>query len=594
MTSRSVLADFVLATGPGAGTWLSSLPGLQVRDPGDGRWQLATRGELHLFQRADGGGCAALADLVAGEVAELAEDSREPELGWRGRFAFASWSATGRGLEIVSDHFGSIPLYWINQGDLLAASTDLRLLLDAPGLSRVADPTAVYHYLNFGCIPAPLTICSDIRRLEPGTRLKLGEGAPRARRYYLPEYPADLDGPDTLLAADLRSHIVGSVEGFRPGPKDDWACFLSGGTDSSSIVSILARDTSAGNVHSCSIGFAEVGYDELDFARLAGEACGATTHLDKVDRDRSLALLDTVVDAYDQPFGNASAVPTLACAELGRREGFTMMLGGDGGDEIFGGNERYAKDYVMQAFYRLPSPLKRAARAIGKAVGGGSNHFLNRVENFTRRASLPNPARFYTDDSFASEYFDTLLTPEFRSRIDRDASLDFMRELYGQGATIEPLHAIMRLDLMMAIAQNDLVKVHRACKQNGVVARFPYLDPGLVEYCGRLPARYKVRRWKKRYLFKQAMADILPRSILRKPKQGFGLPISVWMREDSAFREHVRATLLDDTTRNRGWVDPDFIAKLLEEHTSGSWDHASAIWQLLVLELWMRRYLDAA
>jgi asparagine synthase (glutamine-hydrolysing) len=153
---------------------------------------------------------------------------------------------------------------------------------------------------------------------------------------------------------------------------------------------------------------------------------------------------------------------------------------------------------------------------MGNVLGGGNNHLLNRVQNFTRRGSLPNPDRFYTDDSFASDYYLPLLAPDFRKQVQPDASLDFMRDVYNTGSDAEPLHRIMRLDLMMAIAQNDLVKVHRACKQHGVSVRFPYLDPNLVEFCGRLAARYKVRGLNKRYLFKQAMADILPLEFLRK------------------------------------------------------------------------------
>jgi len=594
MSSQSILADFVLASGLGAASWLASMPDMQLHDTCTQEWQLASRGQPHLFHRPDGSGCVALADLAVGDIAQLRDSNPTPESQWRGRFAYVDWDADGNSVRLVSDHFGSLPLYWTIQQDLVAISTDLRLLLGAPGLRRIPDPTAVYHYLNFGCIPAPLTICTGIQRLLPGTALTLDSGEPRSQRYYLPEYPADLGGSDASLAAELRGRIVRSVEDFRPDSQGDWGCFLSGGTDSSSIVSILARNSSAGSVHSCSIGFAEAGYDELDFARLAGKACGATTHAASVDRARSLDLLDSVIDAFDQPFGNASAVPTLACAELGSDEGFTTMLGGDGGDEIFGGNQRYAKDQVMQAFYRMPEAIKQVARAFGRAVGGGNNHLLNRIENFTKRASLPNPERFYTDDSFASDYYDTLLTEQFRETVDKDASLAFMRDVYAEGGEVEPLHAIMRLDLMMAIAQNDLVKVHRACKHHGVVARFPFLDPNLVDYCGRLPAKYKVRRLDKRYLFKRAMADILPKQILRKRKQGFGLPLAVWMKEDPAFRDHVRTILLDDTTRQRGWINPEVVAELVEEHISGGWDHASSIWQLLVLEVWMRRYFDAA
>lgn len=598
MTGRAaVTGDFVLAFGHGAREWLLGLRGFEV-EAGEAGGH-AIRGEALSGRRADGGRWLALADLVEGRVEDAFERTDKatlPQALWRGRFALASASPDGGVFEICSDHFGSLPLYWCQHGGMTAVATDLRLLLDAPGIDREPDPTAVYHYLNFACIPAPHTICRGIHRLEPGTRLRLQDGASRGERYYLPEYPVDLHGSDAALADGLRERIVASVRDYRPddnGPDGNgaWGCFLSGGTDSSSIVSILARQRPG--VQTCSIGFEEAGYDELEFARIASEACGAQPHLDRVDRTRAMALLDDVLDTYDQPFGNASAIPTLACAELGRARGFDTMLGGDGGDEIFGGNQRYAKDKVMEAFYRLPSPLKAAARAAGRALGGNGNLTLNRVRNFTHRASLPNPDRFYTDDSFASDFRDELLTEDFRRQVPQDASLEFMRGVYAQGEPAEPLHRIMRLDLLMAIAQNDLVKVHRACRHHGIAARFPYLDPRLVEHCGRLPARYKVRGTRKRYLFKQAMDGILPQAILRKPKQGFGLPTAVWMKEDPALKSLVRETLLDGRARARGWIDRGFVARLLELHMAGGWDHSAAIWQLLVLELWMRRYMDA-
>lgn len=591
-SAGSLCEDFILASGPQAAAWLATKPGLQVRDVGDGTLQVATTAGVRHGRHADGRHWLAIADLISGDLEEAAAGTATaPQRHWRGRFASASWQAGPAGLTAFTDHFGSLPLFWYRRDGHFAVATDLRLLLDAPGVGNEVDLTAVYHYLNFTCIPAPLTIHRDIRRVEPGCVLTLDAGADGSTRYYLPEYPADLQGTDTQLAHDLRDRMIATVQDFRPSSDGDWGCFLSGGTDSSSIVSILARQGGS-QVHSCSIGFPEAGYDELDFARLASEACGAQTHLAKVDRHRALGLLDSVIDAYDQPFGNASAVPTLACAELGHSQGFATMLGGDGGDEIFGGNQRYAKDKVMEAFYRLPSPLKAAARAIGETVGGGHVHVLNRVQNFTRRGSLPNPDRFYTDDSFASDFYGELLTPTFRAQVPQDASLDFMRGVYAIGPRTEPLHQIMRLDLLMAIAQNDLVKVHRACRQHGVSVRFPYLDPALVDYCGRLAAHYKVRGLKKRYLFKQAVADILPAEILSKRKQGFGLPIAIWMKEDPALQASVREVLLDERTRQRGWVNPAFIERLVDLHMAGGWDHSNALWQLLVLELWMRRYMD--
>ncbi len=587
----SVRGDFILATGPLAGAWLARLPNLRIDRESSGL-HLATRDTV-LQGTGAGRNWVALADLVSGSIEDAMRGGDDfPQRQWRGRFAGASWDERGA-IDIFTDHFDSLPLYWYRRDGHLGVATDLRLLLDAPGVRRDPDLTAVYHYLNFSCIPAPFTICADIHRVEPGTRLRINATCQEATRYYVPEYPGDLLGGDEQLAAGLRERIVATVEDYRPTADSGWGCFLSGGTDSSSIVSILARQGGA-QVHSCSIGFSEAGYDELDFARLASEACGAVPHLAQVDRARALDLLDGVIEAYDQPFGNASAIPTLACAQLGRAQGMSQMLGGDGGDEIFGGNQRYAKDKVMERFHALPSPLKGAARTLGEALGGGSNHLLNRVRNFTRRASLPNPDRFYTDDSFASDYYDELLSADLRRHVQRDASLEFMRHVYRQGGTAEPLHAIMRLDLLMAIAQNDLVKVHRACKHQGISARFPYLDPALVDHCGRLAACYKVRGLEKRYLFKRATTDILPADILAKRKQGFGLPIAVWMKDDPELKARVRDVLLGERTRARGWINPGFVSRLVELHMAGGWDHSGALWQMMVLELWMRRYMDEA
>lgn len=591
----SVTGDFVLAGGPDVRQWLLGLSGFRVHESDSGTATLAVRGTVLRARCDDGRHWAALADLIDGWLAEGAEQAHaQPPLQrrWRGRFAQLIWDERTGEVTAFTDHFASVPLYWYQSGEHYAIASDLRLLLGAPGCVREPDLQAVYHYLNFGCIPAPLTICRQIRRIEPGTRLRLRQGQVRIERYYIPEYPEDLHGAETLRAEELRNRIVASVRDHRPLVDGAWGCFLSGGTDSSSIVSILARQHREARVKTCSIGFAEAGYDELGFAQLAAQACGADAHFDTVDRARTLHLLDTVVAAYDQPFGNASAIPTLACAELGSSLGLGCMLAGDGGDEIFGGNQRYAKDKVMDAFYRLPSPLKAAARGLGSAVGGGQIHFLNRVRNFIERASQPNPDRFYSDDSFASDHYDALLSDDFRAAVKREASLEFMRGVYAQGGDASALHRIMRLDLQMAIAQNDLVKVHGACKQHGVTARFPYLDPTLVDYTGRLGPGDKLRGLNKRHLFKRAMQDILPQAILRKPKQGFGLPISVWIRSDPAMQSRVRDLLLDDRTRERGWIRPGFVARLVDLHMAGGWDYSAAIWQLLVLELWMRRYMD--
>jgi asparagine synthase (glutamine-hydrolysing) len=592
-----VIGDFVLAFGHGAGEWLRSLSGYTPIPTPNDLAHAAVRGAYKIGRSEDGARWLAVADLIDGSLDDGTKalgDGPLPQRRWRGRFAQVAWRPSDGRTVAVTDHFSTLPLYSIVKDGVFAVSTDARALARSPWCDRVIDLVAVYHFLNFSCIPAPFTIFRDIRRLEPATRLLRVVGkAVAEERYWLPEYPEDLRGSDADLAVELRERIIASVEAYGLGSDSGWGCFLSGGTDSSSIVSILSRRLGRGRVKSFSIGFAETEYDELDYARIAAEACGAVPTVSRVSREQAQALVDRVIDDYDQPFANASAIPSIACADLAERNGVRTMLAGDGGDELFGGNQRYAKDRVMEAWYSMPSPLRSLGLAVGNLVGGGSSHFLNRVENFFHRSSIPNPDRFYTDDSFASDHYDELLCPELRAKVPRDASLDFMRRLYGLGSTGSPLHRIMRLDLLMAIARNDIPKVHGATRSAGVSARFPLLDLPLVEFTCRLKDRHKVRGLTKRYLFKRAMKGILPDATLRKKKQGFGLPTSVWMRSDPAFKALVRETLFDGRAEARGWWRPSFVETLLAAHERGAWDHSDEIWRLFILERWMRRHVDA-
>jgi asparagine synthase (glutamine-hydrolysing) len=574
----SVLGDFVVAAGPDTGAWVRALEGFTAVTPADAKVQVAIRGGAR-----HGDGWVALADLVEGHPSDTSP------LRWRGRFVHAGWDA--RGISATSDHFSTLSIYTLSTPERVAVGTDVRTLASAPWCQRKLDLDAIYHYFNFAQIPAPRTIFTDVKRLEPATRFRWESGRATEERWYVPEYPEDLQGSDSQLAHELRERMVATVKEYRPNDAQGWGCFLSGGTDSSSIVSILSK---TGKVRSFSIGFAEEGYDELGFARIAAQACGADPTFASVSRDQTQTLVKRVIESYDQPFGGASAVPTIACADLAHDNGVSMLLAGDGGDEIFGGNQRYAKDKVMEAWFSMPAPLKSLGKAVGGAVGGSSVHFLNRVENFFDRASLPNPDRFYTDDSFASDHYEQLLRPDFRRAVARDASLDFMRSVYAQGRSGGPLHRVMRLDLMMAIAQHDLRKVDGATRSTSVTVRFPYLDPNLVNWVNRLPEKYKVRGLTKRYLFKKAMLGILPEEILRKKKQGFGLPIAVWMRADRPFQDMVRDTLFSDRARKRGWWEPSFVERLMSEHERGAWDHADSLWRMFVLELWLRRWADAS
>ncbi len=592
------VGDVRVSPGPTVARWLAgqgeALPGLAADLPrlvdgpavafGDGRVQVLRHGPITVVGAFD---------LLVGRAEDALENvDLRCWAAWRGRFAFVRHDAGSGEWCAVVDHFGTLPLFHAAKGEQLLVASRLQPLLKAPWVSRRADPAAVFHFLNFACIPAPLTIVADVQRLPPASLLRWRAGKGRVERWWRPGYAEDLDGDAATLAAGLRERMVTAIERCRPAGDARWGTFLSGGTDSSSITTVLARQVPGQDVHSFSIGFAEAGYDELEFARVAASACGAHGHFGSIDEAETLAVLPHLPTLFDQPFGNASAVPTLACTAMAAADGRSILVAGDGGDEIFGGNERYAKDMIMQRWFEMPGAVKSLGRAIGRTVGGGSNRFLNRIDNFARRSSLPNPDRFYTDDAFASECFDELLTASFRSTVTADLSLQLLRGLYAGCDARSELHRLMALDLELAIAQNDLVKVDGAARHTGVTVRFPYLDADLVDYTGRLKAHWKVRGTQKRVLFKQATAGILPEAILKKPKQGFGLPISVWMRDRPAFREWLRDLLLSERTRQRGWFEPAYVADLFNRHQAGGWDYSAHLWSLAVLELWVRNNLE--
>jgi asparagine synthase (glutamine-hydrolysing) len=509
-----------------------------------------------------------------------------------GKYCHVAWDLNQDRIAICTDHFSTYPIYYIQAQGIFACATDLRLLSCYAIRQRQVDLRAIYHYLNFSYIPSPITIFDGIHKVPPGTILQVSTHGISTKVYWDPQYKEDLDGYPSSHANALRERIIHTVHRYRPSDTYRWGTFLSGGTDSSSISGILSLQDSNRKVASFSIGFEESGYDELAYSRIAARRYGLDAHIRKVDAKDTLDLLPRLIQVYDEPFGNSSAVPTYYCAKLAQDHGIQVLLAGDGGDEIFGGNERYRKDKILEWYYRAPILLKKPLEMAIGLLRPIDSRMLNRLKNFIYRASLPNPDRFYTDDSFASDYFTQLLTPDFRGQVNQEESLDLMRTVFGQARANAELHKLMYLDLKMTIADNDLIKVNKTSKLAGISVLYPYLNPELVDYTGCLPANWKVHDLKKRYLFKKALADILPKEILNKKKHGFGLPIGVWFREEQSFREFINDILFSQRAIERGYFQQDFIRQLVQRHERGTWDHSSEIWLLLTLELWHRSYID--
>ena len=619
-TPGAHLGDFVVIVGPGARTrrfetilpadiWprveTRTQPGPIYEQPG-ARIELARWGDV-VVTRQDGALAVGLYHLIAGEAGETPDRERVQMdlLGLhrrgiqpvnndlRGKYCYLLWDEACGSLAVATDAFRTYPIFYTETADGLVCGTDLRLVLAASGQTPSLDRHALYHYLNFACIPAPLSAFAGIRKLTPGSLLQYRNGRTTVTRYWAPAYPEDLPGSERELTTQLRDRIVETVERYRPQTAAGWGTFLSGGTDSSSITGILARQNPTVKVSTFSIGFGESDFDELQYARIAARAYATDSHVRHVTAEDTLALIPWLVRTYDEPYGNSSAIPTAYCAKMAREHGIQVLIAGDGGDEIFGGNERYAKDKILGWYYRLPAPVKRLGQLAAWAAGPLDARPVNRIKNIIRRGSLPNPDRFYTDDSFASEHYGDLLSDDFRQQVDIGESLEFMRSIYREAETDSELHRLMYIDLRMAIAENDLVKVNRTSKAIGVSVLYPYLDRGLVDFTGRLGAAWKVKGLTKRYMFKKAMTDILPREILTKKKHGFGLPVGLWFRDHAQFKQLLNDVLLSRRALERGYFERRMIERLVQRHQQNVWDYTQELWLLLMLELWLQEHVDA-
>lgn len=511
-----------------------------------------------------------------------------------GAFALALYDRGLRVLILAVDRFGMRRLYYTTDRSRTVFASRSCALAAVPGVAERVDLTAVYNYLNFGCVPAPGSIFDGVHRLAPGELLRVRAGDTRLETYWDMEYheqPVRYVEGAAMLSRLVEEGVARALHGRTP---KETGAFLSGGTDSSTVVGLLTRLTGE-RVNAFSIGFREPRYDERGYAELAARHFGAAHYTRIVSADDALAALPRLVEAYDEPFGNNSAIGALFCAELARECGMRCLLAGDGGDEIFGGNERYRTDRVFARYHRIPAAVRQSlVEPVLLGMPDGGLSLVGRAQRYVRRANLPNPRRFYSWEFFVAQQAEELLSPEFLAAADRQAPWIIAQAYFDRTVGTAELNRLLYLDLKVAIGDNDLLKVTRAAELAGVAARFPLLDSALVEFTGTLPADLKVRGLEKRYLFKRAFRSLLPPEILAKRKHGFGVPTSLWLKTHPGFRGLARDTLLSTRARQRGYFRAGALQRCFDLHESDdSAYYGDILWVALMLELWHRRHADA-
>ncbi len=522
-------------------------------------------------------------------IAHLAEQLEPVELARRldGMFAFAVWDRRRERLVLGRDRLGKKPLYYWTKGESLVFASEIKALLAHSEVPRRMNEAALPRYLTFGYVPTPDTFFQGIKSLPPGHVLVLEDGGgPRLEQYWVPEGPpagrrqARLTGKRAVDA--VKTELAGAVQ-RRLISDVPLGAFLSGGVDSSGVVALMAR-ASTQPVATFTIGFEDAeGYDERPFARLVAQRY-KTDHTEFVVRPDAASLMEQLVWHHDQPFGDSSALPTYLLAELTRRH-VTVALCGDGGDELFGGYERFAAALALSRLQRLPVKLQEGAAQLtvlfpATALRGR----IGSVQRLLARRSEPFP------DAFLS--WINYIPPEWRGRLlpghDPEA---FGTAEYGaiwrESAGSELLDRLILLNIRTYLLDDLLVKVDRMAMAHGLEVRSPFLDTDLVELALGLPPSSKVRGLSLKRVLKQALADLLPNEILHRRKHGFGLPLDRWLRDD--LRSYLESRLLAPSARVRQHLDPGAIDALVQQHQSRRGNHAHSLWTLLTLEEFLRK-----
>ena len=498
----------------------------------------------------------------------------------------------GRGEALLAvDRMGVWPLvYAVARPGVLAFGSHIDALAVHPGMRVEVEPQALFDYVYFHMIPGPRTAVRGVTRLLPGTYALFRSGAIEVRRYWEMKYFES----ERVPFRSLREQFVGALgESVADAASvGNVGAFLSGGTDSSTIAGLLtaARGEPA---KTFSIGFDAAGYDEMAYARTAARHFGTKQFEYYVSPADVVSAIPRVAAAYDQPFGNASAVPTYYCARLAASEGVTHLLGGDGGDELFGGNARYATQYLLSLYTAVPDWLRAklieplALRLPAAEMIPG----MRKVRGYILLASMPMPARLESYNLVERLGATRIFDDEFLAAADPDAPLRQLAETYGRAHARSLINLMLALDLKYTLADNDLPKVTRMCDVAGVDCSFPFLDERVVAFSAHLAPELKLKGTQLRYFFKKALRDFLPKEVIAKTKHGFGLPFGVWLEKYQPLRELAMDSLAD--LKGRGVVRPAFIddltTVLLASHPSY---YGVMVWVLMMLEQWFKLHVD--
>jgi asparagine synthase (glutamine-hydrolysing) len=449
------------------------------------------------------------------------------------------------------------------------------------------------QFFIFATVPAPLTIDAGSHKMSPGHVLILEKGQLRQACYWDLKYTEDYSHSLNSWAEEIRHELRSAVHSHLADcDPSRIGSFLSGGIDSSTVVAFASERILP--LSTFSIFFKEPSYSEIQFARTVASRFHCRNFEECLLPASAYASISRIISAYDEPFANSSVFATYACVRLARDNGIDTLLAGDGGDELFAGNHHYLQDRYLELYHKIPVRLRAGLLAPLVEVLP-SKGMLGLPRRYVRRASLPNPLRLLSYKFFLSTAPEKAFNAKFLATVPPNNWLETADRHYHSAAASNDLNRTLYLDMKMTIADNDLRKVMGIAEAFGIRVRFPFLDSSLAELAGRIPASLKLCRFQLRYVFKYAMKEILPPSVLSKKKHGFGVPIGLWLRNQPCLNVLMRDLLDDKNSFLSQYFQPTFLAWLVEQHAAASNPafHGEILWRLIVLEMWhQQQHID--
>jgi asparagine synthase (glutamine-hydrolysing) len=508
----------------------------------------------------------------------------------RGMFAFAILDEKNNSLFLARDRIGKKPLYYWHSPDTFVFASEIKSILQDESLSREPDYIAIHHYLTYQDVPSPWTAFKGIKKLPPAHYLILENGQIKIERYwklsYIPKH--------TMNIRDLENEIIERLKEavkIRLISDVPLGAFLSGGIDSSATVALMSEIMSE-PVKTFSIGFKEKAYNELLYAKMVAEQY-KTDHTEFIVEPKAVDVLDKLVWHYNEPFADSSAIPTYYVSKLAR-EHVTVILNGDGGDENFAGYGRYRANEFSRLMHRFfPAAFVKALLPFVMVLPHGKdpNNFFWRLKRFLGEyIKSPELRNAHWLCHFTPEMKSDMYTYDFSNRVSSVDSFDLLLDKYSDAEADHFLDRTLYADVMMYLPDDLLVKVDVASMANSLEARSPFLDHEFMEFVAKIPAELKMKGRKTKYILKDTLKGILPDEVLFREKMGFGVPIDHWFRNE--LRDMAYDVILSERAISRGYFKKESIKKILDEHTSGRWNWQNQIWNLLMLELWHRMFID--